>query len=134
MKFKHRRVLIASLAVLVLALLLPSSAFAASVTPDYNTTINEYTMEMTVNENHSYDIKITENVTFKNRQHGIYRYIPIYGTYYREIDGQQDERSYSATFSNFKMLSGQDYDLSTEDGSEVIKIGSSSSYVTGNQT
>ena len=53
MKFKHRRVLIASLAVLVLALLLPSSAFAASVTPDYNTTSNEYTREMTVIENHS---------------------------------------------------------------------------------
>ncbi|MGL4546421.1 DUF2207 domain-containing protein, partial [Eubacterium aggregans] len=104
-----------------------STAFAA----EYYTTPN-YKVDMAVNENHSYDVTETITVSFTEPRHGIYRYIPQSGSFYREIDGKGVESTYNAVISNIR-VDGYNYDTDTENGNLVLKIGDSDTTVDGTQ-
>lgn len=93
----------------------PGSASYADTT---GYTTDRYNVKIDVNTDNSYDY--TENITvnFNEARHGIYRNIPL-DSEYRISDIH---------------VSGYDYEVYTESGNKVIKIGSSDSYVDGRVT
>ncbi|MBQ3334252.1 MAG: DUF2207 domain-containing protein [Eubacteriaceae bacterium] len=115
------------LLILLACLFFPSAVFAeAYTTPQYD-------VKWTVGENRSCHVEETIHVHFLEPRHGIYRYIPIKGTTYREIDGKPTEITYAATVKNVK-VEGYEYDVSTKNNNAVIQIGDPDSTVNGDQT
>ncbi|WP_195268190.1 DUF2207 domain-containing protein [Eubacterium sp. 1001713B170207_170306_E7] len=114
--------------ILLLALVFPGTGLAREYF-----TIDSYDVTMNVQENHAYDVNEKINVTFSQPRHGIYRYIPYSGSFYRDIDGKATETSYNARVSNIR-VSGSDFETDSENGSKVIQIGDADRYVDGNQT
>ncbi len=110
-----------------LTMMNPMKAYA-----EYYTT-SEYNVDVVVNEDHSYDIVETINVTFTEPRHGIYRYIPTSGSYYREIDGEAVESNYYATITDVS-VEGYNYSVYRENNNKVIQIGSEDFTVEGDQT
>lgn len=94
-------------------------------------TTSAYNVAMKVNTDHSYDVTETIDVNFTEPRHGIYRYIPYQGDFYRQIDGAKSEKPYVAKVSNISVTGG-DVDVSREDGSVVLQIGDEDTTVTGN--
>jgi uncharacterized membrane protein YgcG len=92
----------------------------------YEYVIDDYDVDIKVNENNTFDI--TENITayFNVAKHGIFRSIPIHNQITR-VDG--------TTSSNRAVLSNIDisdnYSYYKENGNYVFKIGSSDSTITG---
>lgn len=122
-----------SLFALVLLVFCALCAFPAHAA-DYSTVINQMDYTMTVNENHSYDINVKETVTFRGYQHGIYRAFAQSGTFYREVDGQQNASAYHAVISDVRVESGQPYSVSRDGEAYIIKIGDPNYVVSGKQT
>lgn len=105
------------IAVFVLALfLLPQTASAAS-----NFWIEDYDIQIVVNEDDTYVVTETINVHFTLPSHGIYRTIPLKTTLDR--DGQKS--TYYAKVSGFEMLSGQEWEDDSSSDEFNAKIGSS---------
>jgi hypothetical protein len=52
-------------------------------------TTSAYNVDVKVNTDHSYDVTETIDVNFTEPRHGIYRYIPYQGDFYRQIDGEK---------------------------------------------
>ncbi|MDD2415068.1 MAG: DUF2207 domain-containing protein, partial [Eubacteriaceae bacterium] len=124
-----RKCIVFFVALVLCCLLFPASAFAEEggyTTQSYNVNVN-------VNENHSYDVTETINVTFLEARHGIYRYIPESGSFYREINGTPTESTYHAVIKNVK-VEGDKFDTSSENNNTVIKIGDADETVTGPKT
>ncbi|MEF9919364.1 MAG: DUF2207 domain-containing protein, partial [Eubacterium sp.] len=118
---------------LTLTLLLLTVLFSGSVFAAEQYTTNTYDVTMTVNENHAYDINEKFDVTFTQPQHGLFRYIPYSGTFYRQIDGEKSAMDYKAVISNID-VPHYNFDVSSENGSKIIRIGDKNDYVDGNQS
>lgn len=124
----------------VFCLLYPMAAFAED-DEERGYTTPAYDVKLNVNEDHSYQITETITVNFTEERHGIYRYIPIKGTFYRNIDGKQTETKYRAKIRDISVKSydhASDYqddhalhDDSVKGDNEIIKIGNSVSTVKG---
>lgn len=95
----------------------------------YEYEITEFDVEMVVNEDNSFDIKEKINAYFNIPKHGIYRTIPLRNTVIRE-----DESSYKNRAIIKDVDVDNEYETSREDGNYVIKIGSASRTLTGNQS
>lgn len=101
---------------------------------DDDVCIKNFDMTVDVAYDHSYRVHVVETVVFSDDyHHGIYRTIPVRGTFYREIDGEARESRYTAKFTDFTLNSGQPYGVQTENGEKVIKIGNPDAYVSGEQ-
>lgn len=102
--------------VILLTLLMPMSVFAEEGNGEYS--IDNYDIEMVVNEDNSFEI--TENIgaNFYIYKHGIYRYLPLISTIERE-DGSK--ASYRARITDLNV--SEMYETYSESGDKVIKIG-----------
>ena len=104
------------IAIITLALcLMPLTASAAS-----NFWIEDYDIQVVVNEDNTYEVTETINVHFTLPSHGIYRTIPLRTTLDR--DGQKS--TYYAKVKNFEMLSGQEWEDESESDTFSARIGS----------
>lgn len=129
--------------ILVMAIcLMPVDGFAkdlspiglvSNITPSYSDdysyydyVIDEYDIDVVVNENNTFDV--TENliVYFNKPKHGIYRTIPLKNNIIR-LDGKKHVNR--ALVSNVDVNSK--YKVSRKNGSYKIKIGSSNKLLTG---
>ena len=96
------------IAIFVLALfLMPQTALAAS-----NFWIEDYDVQVVVNEDDTYVVTETISVHFTLPSHGIYRTIPLRTTLDR--DGQKS--TYYAKVGDFTMLSGEEWKDESEGG------------------
>lgn len=110
-----------SLAILLAAAfcLMPQTARAAS-----NFWIEDYDIQVVVNEDDTYDVTETINVHFTYPSHGIYRTIPLRTALDR--DGQKT--TYYAKVSDFTMRSGQAWKDESEGNQFNARIGSADQY------
>lgn len=92
-------------------------------------TINNYNIDIIVNEDNTYDI--TENITayFNVEKHGIYRKIPLRNEIVR-ADGTKNRNR--AKISNVYV--NNEYEISNEASNLVVKIGKASTTLIGEQT
>ena len=118
---------------ILLGLLLLGTVFPGSACAQEYFDINQYDVTMNVQENHAYDIQENITVTFSEQRHGIYRYIPYSGSFYREIGGQPVETSYNARLTHVN-VDNFNFETSSESGNVVIQIGDGDEYVSGTQT
>ncbi len=95
----------------------------------YDYTIENYKIDMVVNENNSFDITETITAKFNKSKHGIYRKIPIRNSVTR-ADGTKSNNKAKIS----KINVNNTYSTSTEDGYKVIKIGDKNKTVRGMQT
>ena len=108
------------IAVFIFALcLLPQTANAAS-----NFWIDDYDVQVVVNEDDTYDITETIKVHFTWQSHGIYRTIPLRTSLDR--DGQRS--TYFAKVRGFEMLSGQKWEDESDYGEFNARIGDEDVY------
>ena len=97
----------------VLAFMLPASKWEAAAS-DNTMYATDYEVNVQVNENNSYDFEESLNIYYATPHHGIYRYIPINGS----------------KISNIR-VPDYEYETYTQNGNDVIKIGSGSFTLTG---
>lgn len=136
---KLGRLLIAGL--LVLCTFLPQSANALTATTSdllpsanyqykkYDYVIDEYNIDIVVNENNSFDVTETIDAYFNTAKHGIFRTIPLANDITR-LDGTTSRNR--AQISNVSV--SEEYTTSRENGNYKIKIGSASRTFTGEQS
>jgi uncharacterized membrane protein YgcG len=119
---------------LILAVAIVLMGFSSPVLADEGgyTTPSWHT-EIAVREDHAYDITETIRVNFSEARHGIYRYIPNRGTFYRQINGRAVATGYRANITRIKVTGGET-DVDARDNNTVIRIGSSDATVIGNKT
>ncbi|MDP4108928.1 MAG: DUF2207 domain-containing protein [Bacillota bacterium] len=93
-------------------------------------TITGYDINIVIGEDNTYHV--TENITadFSEMRHGIFRYIPVRQEKDWNINGEKEHRLYSTPVKNIK-VTGDKYDISTESGNKVIKIGDPDKYISG---
>ncbi len=99
--------------------LLPQTASAAS-----NFWIDDYDIQVVVNEDDTYDVTETIKVHFTWQSHGIYRTIPLRTSLDR--DGQRS--TYFAKVRGFEMLSGQNWEDESEYDEFNARIGDEDVY------
>ncbi|MBK5247643.1 MAG: DUF2207 domain-containing protein, partial [Peptostreptococcaceae bacterium] len=97
----------------------------------YNT--NEYNVTIDVFEDNSFWMKEEIKVSYTEPRHGIYRYIPLSGTAYSQVDGKTVEQKYKMKVESVS-VEGYEYQVYEENGNAVIQIGSPNSLVEGNQS
>ena len=114
MKKTFLRFITTVFAVVFMAMLMPSLAFADS--GGYNT--DSFNVDVVTDENHVFHVSEEINVNFYVPRHGIYRFIP-------------EENVYDIKHVR---VQGYDYETYTENNSLVIKIGSGDYSVYGKQT
>lgn len=117
---------------LVLLLFIPQMLWA----DDGGYFIRHYHVDVTVHENNVYDVTETVDLTFTEQRHGFYRYIPY--TFSLPISDSTVEKGYKmfdyvCDIDDVKVLNW-DYETEDENDNVVIRIGSASSYVIGDQT
>lgn len=113
--------------ILILVFLLcmiPNKSLAITSSGGY--TIENYYIEMVVNENNTFNV--TEEITtyFSSPKHGIFRKIPLANSVTRTDGTKSNNR---AQITNITV--NEEYSTSIENGYKVIKIGSSSQTWTG---
>lgn len=108
---------------------MPTAVFA----DDGGYTTQSFDTRVQVQQNHAYQVTETIKVHFNEPRHGIYRYIPTSGTFYRQINGKQTATDYHARVKNVS-VDGKNYNTDTDDGNLVIQIGDEDQLVSGNQT
>lgn len=113
--------------VLFLILIIQTKTFATSFSSGY--VIENYDIDMIVNENNVFDITETITVDFSEEKHGIYRKIPLKNYVIRQ-DGTFSKNK--AQISNISV--NEKYTTSKENGYEAIKIGDSNKTLTGVHT
>lgn len=111
-------------AAVIAALLALTLIMAAPVHAASNFIIEDYDIEMKVNEDDTYDIHETLKVHFTAQSHGIYRVIPYKTTLDR--DGQKSR--YYAKVTDFKMISKQPVKLEKRNNSAFYRIGDKNRY------
>lgn len=109
---KNRIAAIAGI-VAVLVFMTPFGKFEASAS-DNTMYATDYEVNVQVNENNSYDFEESLNIYYATPHHGIFRYIPINGS----------------RISNIR-VPDYEYETYTQNGNNVIKIGSGSYTLTG---
>ena len=97
----------------VLVFMMPFCKLEAAAS-DNTMYATDYEVNVQVNENNSYDFEEVLNIYYATPHHGIYRYIPINGS----------------RISNIR-VPGYEYETYTQNGNNVIKIGSGSFTLTG---
>ena len=90
-----------------------------SVYADDNFIIEDYGVDIKVNEDDTYDVTETISILFLDKSHGIYRKIPRKNTVIR--DGETG--SYYAMVTDFKVLSGQICEEYKDNKEYTYKIG-----------
>jgi len=95
-------------------------------------TTDEFNAVFDIHEDNS--VSVTEEIKIDafGSGHGIYRYIPMRGKAYMEIDGEMREIPRRMKIKNIN-VEGYEYETYNENGNKVIKIGSADSYITGKQ-
>ncbi len=96
----------------------------------YNT--NEYNVTMDVAKDNSFLMKEEIKVSYTEPRHGLYRYIPLTGTAYSQVDGKVVEQKYKMKVENVS-VEGYEYQVYEENGNVVIQIGSPNYLVEGDQ-
>ena len=125
MKIQKSKIIL--IVLLVIILLSQSSTYSFAVYNEY--VIEDYDIDMVVNEDNTFDI--TENITtyFNISKHGIYRKIPLKNTITR-VDGTTSKN----TAQIYNLSVSENYSVSKENGYEVIKIGDSRNTVSGSHS
>lgn len=95
----------------------------------YDYTIDDYQIDMIVNENNTFDITETITANFNVSKHGIFRKIPLRNKIVRNDGSKSTNR---AKISNISV--NDNYTTYKENGYEVIKIGSDKQTYTGEIT
>jgi len=118
------------LLVLAMAVLCGPAPEKAYGTEYYNT--NEYNVTVDVAEDNSFFITEEIKVSFTEPRHGLYRYIPLSGTAYSQVDGNLVEQTYKMKVDQVGV---EGFDLQTyqENGNLVLQIGSGDYTVSGDQ-
>lgn len=116
---------------LLLTMLMPMAGPAAHGAEYYTTQAFDVTMD--VRNDNSFLMKEEIQVTFTEPRHGIYRYIPLSGTAYSQVDGQVVEQKYQMKVDQVR-VEGYELNTYTENGNLVMQIGSPDYYVDGSQT
>ncbi len=100
---------------------------------DANMDTQVYDVDLVIGEDCSYTVTEKINLTFRNYSHGIYRYIPLYGSVAsQDSEGNSTQIPYQAKISDVRTSADcQEYQ---QNGCEVLKLGDSASYVFGNQS
>jgi uncharacterized membrane protein len=138
MKEKMKKVLLFTVICLSLIWIYPSNTYALtdetlpsqnSLYNTYDYVIDNYDINMVVNENNTLDITETITVYFNVAKHGIYRIIPLKNTITR-LDGTTSK--HRAQISNISV--NNEYKTSKENDDYKIQIGSLNTTVTGKQT
>lgn len=93
-------------------------------------TTTSYDIDMTVTEDHAYHVTETINVNFSEPRHGLYRYIPYKGHFYRDVNGEPISSHYTARLYDID-VPDFNYETYSEEGSRVIQIGDENTYVDG---
>lgn len=116
---------------LMITLQSPENSYGAEY---YNT--NQYNVTMDVSADNSFVMTEKINVSFTEPRHGIYRYIPLSGIAYSQVDGQVVEQKYTMKVDRVS-VEGKDFQTSVETWNNVdnlvIQIGSPDYFVEGNQ-
>ena len=73
------------------------------------------------------------NIDAVNPMHGIYRYIPLEGSAYMEIDGEAVRLNRAMKVKD-AFVSGYEYETYTDSGNLVLRIGSADYYINGPQS
>ena len=109
---KKRSRVFALLVLLAMMLLIPGpvDSYGAEY---YNT--NQYNVTMDVAEDNSFVMTEEINVTYTEPRHGLYRYIPLSGTAYSQVDGQTVEQKYRMKVENVR-VDGYEYQTFEENG------------------
>lgn len=100
-----------------------------NTSPSYDYVINNYDVNIIVNENNTFDVTETIETTFNVSKHGIFRTIPL-KNYVKRLDGSSSKNRTQIT--NLKV--SDTYTISRENSNLKIKIGSADKTVTGNKT
>ena len=116
---------------LLLTMLMPMVGPAVHGAEYYTTQAFDVTMD--VRNDNSFLMKEEIQVTFTEPRHGIYRYIPLSGTAYSQVDGQVVEQKYQMKVDQVR-VEGYELNTYTENGNLVMQIGSPDYYVDGSQT
>lgn len=95
----------------------------------YDYTIENYNIDMVVNEDNTFDITETITTCFKVSKHGIYRKIPFKNEVIR-LDGTKSKNR--AQITNIEV--SEKFKDTNEDGYKVIKIGDANKTITGMHT
>lgn len=93
-------------------------------------TTSAYNVDVKVNTDHAYRVTETIDVNFSEPRHGIYRYIPYKGDFYRQIDGKKSDKAYVAKVSDISVKGGT-VDIDRESDNVVLKIGDADTFLTG---
>lgn len=93
-------------------------------------TTSAYNVDVKVNTDHAYRVTETIDVNFTEPRHGIYRYIPYKGNFYRQVDGKKSDKAYVAKVSDISVKGGT-VDIDRESDNVVLKIGDADTFLTG---
>ncbi len=96
---------------------------------NYDYEIDDYKINMVVNENNTFDITETITANFNVAKHGIFRKIPLRNSITR-LDGTKSNNR--AIISNISV--NENYSVFNENGYKVIKIGDANKNLTGSHT
>ena len=116
-----------SIILISLIFLIPSEVYSAT-TSSGGYTIQNYDIEMVVNDDNTFDITETITAYFTSSKHGIFRKIPLKNSIVRNDGTKSNNR---AKITNISV--DNQYSTYKENGYEVIKIGSPNRTVTGKQ-
>ncbi len=100
---------------------------------DDNMDTQAFDVDVVIEDDCSYTVTENINVTFQNNAHGIYRYIPLYGSSICEdSDGESTQIPYQAKISDVSTSAKcEEYQ---QNGCEVLQLGDAASYVNGNNS
>ncbi len=113
--------------IVMIFVMLPNNCHAYTYTYDY--VIDDYKINMVVNEDNTFDITETITANFNVPKHGIYRKIPLRNSITR-LDGTKSNNR--AKISDISV--SDKFTTSNENGYKVIKIGDANTTLTGKHT
>ncbi len=91
--------------------------------------IDHYDVQIVVQEDGTYHVTETLNVSFRERLHGIYIHVPtVYKDITWNVDGKTYVRDYKFPVSNVKVLSNQDKEIDSQENGIAIRLGSGDYY------
>ena len=112
--------------IILIIISIPNISNAVITRHKYDYTIEEYHINMVVNEDNTFDITETITTNFNISKHGIFRKIPLKNTIKR-LDGTNSKNT--AQITNIKV--SEKFKTSNENGYKVIKIGDASKTLIG---
>lgn len=97
-------------------------------------TIEDYHVELTVNEDGLVEVTETMNVHFDYKRHGVYFDIPTRYKMNWDIDSRNVKREYYLPVTDVNVLSGQNYEIEEQSDGVRIVIGSQFAYANEYET